>query len=295
MRMGGREAIADRLLRSTAARGYDPHVDVDWSAPLVDGKAFLLPHRCSLYGTELYERLSPEQRIELGKHEIVSVASAGIFLEGVLMRLLARHAYWGDPVSRHVQYALAELGEETRHTTMFARMIERLGTPCYLPPTAIRRLGGLLAATAHGPSLWGAILIGEEIVDRLQREQVGDESIQPLIRMISKIHIIEESRHVSFARAELTRSVSKMPRLTIPYHRMVLARTAFVMSRILVSPEVYRSVGLDPRQARRAALANPCFQETIRYGGEKIVAFLDDSGLIGHPGMLLWRRSFLLG
>ena len=29
------EHVADRLLRSTAARAYDPDVDVDWSAPLV--------------------------------------------------------------------------------------------------------------------------------------------------------------------------------------------------------------------------------------------------------------------
>ena len=290
-----RDQIADRLLRSTAARGYDPLVDIDWAAPLAEGKAYLLPHRCSLYGTELYQQLSPDQRIELGKHEIVSVASAGIFLEGVLMRMLARLAYRGDPASRHIQYALTELGEETRHTVMFARMIERLGTPCYLPPAYIRRLGALLATTADGPALWGAILIGEEIVDRLQREQVNDESIQPLIRMVSRIHIIEEARHVSFARAELVKSVAKLPSSALPYHRMILARTALVVSRILISPQVYACVGLDPRLARRTALANPYYRETIRYGGEKVVGFLGEAGLIGHPGTFLWRRSFLLG
>jgi len=54
-------------------------------------------------------------------------------------------------------------------------------------------------------------------------------------------------------------------------------------------------VGLDPREARRAALANPYYRDTIRYGGEKVVAFLDDAGLIGPPATSLWRRSFLLG
>src|SRR5262250_3274926 len=98
------ERIADRLLRSTAARSYDPDVDIDWSAPLVPGKGYLLPHRCSLYGTSMYDQLS--------KHEAVSVASTGIFLEAVLMRMLTRAAYAGDPMSSHVQYALAELGEE---------------------------------------------------------------------------------------------------------------------------------------------------------------------------------------
>jgi hypothetical protein len=291
----GTERVADRLLRSTAARAYDPNVDIDWSAPLMPDKGYLLPHRCSLYGTSLYDQLLPEQRIELGKHEAVSVASTGIFLEAVLMRLLTRVAYNGDPVSSHVQYALAELGEETRHTIMFAKMIGRLGTPCYLPPAAIRRLGRVLSTVAHGPSLWGAILIGEEVIDRLQREIVDNESIQPLIRMICRIHITEEARHVGFARAELTASVARTPRYELPYHRLSLARTAFILSRIMINPQVYLAVGLDPRLARRAALANPYYQETLRYGGEKLVAFLDEAGLIGLPGSSLWRRSFLVG
>jgi hypothetical protein len=289
------ERLADRLLRSTAAKAYDPDVDVDWSAPLAPDKAYVLPHRCSLYGTTLYDQLSQEQRIELGKHEAVSVASTGIFLEAVLMRMLSRVAYVRDPMSQHVQYALAELGEETRHTIMFTKMIERLGTPCYLPPATIRWLGGVLSTIAHGPSLWGAILIGEEVIDRLQREIVDDESIQPLIRMICRIHITEEARHVGFARAELTASMARTPRYELPYHRLTLARTALILSRIMINPRVYLSVGLDPRVARRAALANPYHRQTLRYGGEKLVSFLDDAGLIGHPGSHLWQKAFLVG
>jgi len=288
------ERVAERLLRSTATRAYDPEVDIDWSAPLEPALEYALTRRCSLYGTKLFDQLSPEQRIELGKHEVVSVASTGIFLESVLMRLLARVAYTGDPMSRQVQYALAELGEETRHTIMFAKMIERLGTPCYLPPKPIRRLGRILSAIATGPSLWGAILIGEEIIDRLQREIVDDASIQPLIRMISRIHIVEEARHVGFARAELVGSLTRMPRLALAYHRLALARTAFIVTRIMINPRVYQAVGLNPRQARRAALENPYYQETLRYGGEKLVAFLTQAGLIGRPGRYLWRKSFLL-
>jgi len=289
------ERVADRLLRSTAARSYDPDVDIDWSAPLAEGKGYLLERRCSLYGTPLWAELSPSQRTELCKHEIASVAGAGIWLEAVLMRMLARLAYHGDPQTRHIQYALAELGEETRHTTMLAKMIERLGTPFYTPPRYIRLLGSLLSNAARGPAMWGAILLGEEIVDRLQREQVADESIQPLIRMVSRIHITEEARHVGFARSELVRSVGRAPRITLPYHKMVLARTAFIVSRILISPDVYRAVGLDPRKAKRAALSNPYHKETLRFGGEKIVAFLGEAGLIGAPGKFWWRRSFLLG
>lgn len=290
-----RERAAGRLLRSTAVRSYDPDLDIDWSAPPVPGKKYLPDHRCSLYGTPLWDQLTPEQRLELGKHEAASVASMGIWLELTLMRLLARLAYYGDPASPRVQYALAELAEECRHSTMFARMVERMGAPAYRPPKRIHTLAGMLPALARGPAMWGAILIGEEITDRFQREMVNDESIQPLMRMVNRIHIVEEARHISFARGELSRSAAVLPRALLPHQRMLLGRTAYIVARNLISPEVYRSVGLDPAQARRAALANPHHRETIRFGGEKVVAFFAGEGLIGPPATGLWRRSFLLG
>jgi P-aminobenzoate N-oxygenase AurF len=295
MSLTGEERVAERLLRSSAARSYDPEVDIDWSAPLVPGKGYILEHRSSLYGTSLWRELSPEQRIELGKHEAASIASTGIWLELMLMRLLAKFAYQGDPLSPPVHYALTEVGEECRHTIMFARMIDKIGTPFYGPPAHIRAVGNLLPAMATGPSAWAAILIGEEIPDRFQREQVDAESIQPLVRMVNRIHILEEARHISYARAELPRSVAATSRAGLEYHRLLAARFAYVMSRSLINPLVYRSVGLDPKAARAVALANPHHQATIRSAGEKLVACLSDHHLIGGPGVRWWRRSFLIG
>ena len=294
-RAGDRERTAERLLRSTAARSYDPELDIDWSAPLAEGKGFLLEHRSTLYGIPLWDRLTPEQRVELGKHEAASIASTGIWLECILLRMLAKLAYNGDPASAHVQYAFAEMAEECRHSTMFAKMISRMGAPVYRPSPAIRRLGKMLPAYARGPAMWGAILIGEELTDRYQREMVDSESIQPLIRMVNRIHILEEARHISYAREELTRSAARLRRAERLYHRVTLAHIGYLIAGNLVNPQVYQSVGLDPREARQAALANPHHQQTIRFSGEKIMAFLDDNGLVGPPAMHWWRKSFLLG
>ena len=73
---GARERTAERLLRSTAARAYDPDLDIDWSAPLAEGKGYMLPHRCTLYGTALWQQLSDQQRLELSKHEAASAVTA---------------------------------------------------------------------------------------------------------------------------------------------------------------------------------------------------------------------------
>ncbi len=293
-RAARREQTADRLLRSTAARSYDPEIEIDWSVPPVPGLAYVLEERCSLYGTALWRSLSPEQRIELGRHEAASVASVGIWFEVQLMRMLTKLAYEGDATTRHVQYAFTEIADECRHSTMFARMIEWMGAPAYGPPRSVHLRGRVLPQIARGPAMWGAILIGEEVVDRFQREMVGDERVQPLMRMVNRIHIVEEARHVSFARAELRRTAEATPRWELPCHRAMLAYVAYIVCRSLINPRVYAAVGLDPREARRAALGNPYYRDTIRFGGEKIMPFLAEAGLVGAPGMRLWRQSFLI-
>ena len=135
--MKDRDKTAGRLLGSSARNSYDPLLDIDWDAPLdgPDGAelAFLPFERVSLYGTELWEQLSPEQRIELSKQELASVASTGLWFEIILIQMLARYAYHQDPQAPHTQYALTEIGDETRHVIMFAKALDRMGTPTYRP------------------------------------------------------------------------------------------------------------------------------------------------------------------
>ncbi|GHF23568.1 membrane protein [Amycolatopsis deserti] len=291
----GREKTAERLLKSSANKFYDPEVDIDWNAPLDEGKPFQLEHRSSLYGTHLWDRLSEEQRLELGRHELASIASNGIFFEVLLMQLLLKEVYNSDPTTRHVQYALAEIADECRHSTMFARSVERVGAPAYGPVKIVHRLGKLLQFIGYGPALYGSILVAEEILDRIQRESMADENIQPLVRMVNRIHVLEEARHVTFAREEVTRGMAKLSKAELLYQRWLIAVVSFAITRSLINPRVYAAVGLSPREAWETAMNNPHWHETLRWSGERIMAFLDEAGLVGQPGTYWWRKSFLLG
>ncbi|MQA10798.1 MAG: diiron oxygenase [Pseudonocardiaceae bacterium] len=291
---GDREKTAERLLKSSADKFYDPEVDIDWTAPLVEGKYYQPEHRISLYGTPLWDELSPEQRVELGKHELASVASNGIWFELLLMQMLVKEVNNGDPTSKHAQYALTEIADECRHSTMFAKAIERVGAPAYGPPRIVHKLGKLLPAISYGPAMYGSILVAEEILDRMQRETMNDEGVQPLVRMVNRIHVLEEARHVTFAREEVVRGMPKLSRPELIYQRWLIAFVSLFVVRSLINPKVYKAVGLDPKRAYQAALANPNHHETIRWSGERIMAFLDEAGLVGKPGMRLWRASHLL-
>jgi len=177
---------------------------------------------------------------------------------------------------------------------MFARMASRIGCPAYGPVPWLRRLAKLMPTISYGPARYGAILVAEEVLDRLQREQMNDEGVQPLVRMVNRIHVLEEARHVTFAREEVTRGMAKLSKAEIGYQQFIIAVISYFVTRAFINPDVYKAVGIRPRDGVEAALNNPHWQGTIAWAGEKIMPFLAESGLVGLPGKYFWRKSFLL-
>ncbi|WP_330437806.1 diiron oxygenase [Micromonospora sp. NBC_00821] len=290
----GRAAVAERLLTSSLRTSYDPTVEIDWDAPHTPGAYWLPPRRSSLYGTALWEQLSEEQRVELTKHEVASAASAGLWFETILMQMLIREYYRADPTSRQAQYALTEVADECRHSIMFGRLIEAMGCPVYRASAVDHHLGRFLKATASGPRMYAAILIAEEILDAFQREIMADESLQPLIRMVSRIHVVEEARHVRFAREELAHAVAATGPVGMAYARLLVGRAASTIANRLIHPDVYAAVGIPPAVGRAAGRANPHWRATLRWSAARVHANLADVGLVSGPGRLLWARAGLI-
>ncbi|MBW0118697.1 AurF N-oxygenase family protein [Pseudonocardia abyssalis] len=294
MKVTDRESVAERLLRSSLEHSYEPAIDVDWDADLVAGLYGISPERCSLYGTDLWDGLTEEQKVTLSIHEICSIAQVGLWFEMILMQMLLRYSYDRDPRTGHVQYALTEIADECRHSIMFAKLAARFDVPDYRPGALVHALGGLFAATAGGAAMFASVLVAEETLDQLQRESMRDERVQPLSRMVNRIHVTEEARHVRWAREELARL---MPRLTDRQRRVAQTLTpvvSFVVIRSLIHPGVYASVGLDPATARRAALANPHHRASIAWSARKLMPFLREVGIVGGPLTRLWRCANLI-
>jgi len=205
-----------------------------------------------------------------------------------------RDVYGDDPAQPHVQWALTEIADECRHSVMFARTAEKLGVPSYQPPPSILRLGRIFAATGDGASAYAAILVAEEILDIFQRDLMKDERVLPIIRASSQIHVVEEARHMRFAREEIARRAPKLSFLQRRKHRTVIASVAAIIADNLVQPEVYTAVGLDPATATAAARTNEHYRAKLRGAASGLVDFLRGAGLIGGPTELLWKRAGLL-
>lgn len=285
---------AERLLASSSRNSYDPDLDIDWDAPVELDMKFMPYERVSLFGTPLWDRMSEGQRRELSRQELASIASTGLWFEIILIQMLARWAYHQDPQDPRTQYALAEIGDETRHITMFAKAVSRMNVPTYRPHRAVDQLARIYKATAKGPTLFAPVLVAEEILDRLQRETMGDETIHPLVRMVNKIHVVEEARHVRFAREEVARQMAHIGPVAKVISNLVTALVAAFVTASVINPAVYEQVGLDRDVAVKAARNNPHHAASRRWMGEKIMAFLTEQGMVTWYSRPLYRAVNLL-
>ncbi|RZU31574.1 AurF N-oxygenase family protein [Blastococcus saxobsidens] len=289
-----RQALSTRLLGSAAKKSYDPVVDIDWSAPVPEDLYGLSPEWSTLYGTPLWDRLDHSERVTLTIHEYCSISGIGIWFEHLLMQLVLRDIYGDDPAQPHVQWALTEIADECRHSVMFARTAQTFGAPSYGPPPALLKLGKAYAARADGPAAYAAILVAEEILDIFQRDLMKDERVQPLTRATSQIHVVEEARHMRFAREEVARRTPELSSWQLRKHRTLVAACAAIVAENLVQPQVYAAVGLDPEEARAAARGNEHYNARLRDASAGLVSFLRDVGLIAGQSERLWKRAGLL-
>ena len=289
-----REETAQRLLASSARKSYDPMVEVDWEAPIPDDKFGLTPEWSTLYGTALWDEMTEEQKIELTKHEAASVSSVGLWFEILLMQMLLRDVYGRDKHSRHVQFALTEVADECRHSVMFARAGERLNMPSYGPHPVIHKLGRIWGGFFRGANAYASVMAAEEILDMMQRDFMKDERVQPVTRTVSKIHVLEEARHIRFAREEVGRRIQGASWARLQIERLNTAAVVYFVMKSMIRKDVYENAGLDPKRAAAEAKSNQHYKDTVRTSGSKLMQFLDGVGLVGGPSKRLYKRVHLL-
>ncbi len=290
-----RERTAARLLASSAKHSYDPTVDVDWDTPWVDGLYFTSPESSTLFGTPLWDRMPEQQRIDLTRHEFASVASAGIFFEAILSRLLLRSIQWTDDArTGHSRYAMTEVGDEMRHNVMFSRLVEYLDAPYYRPEPHVLRLGELFTVVlADEATGFAGTLYVEEILDQLQRRAMNDERVQPVCRRVNEIHVVEEARHMSYAREEMARQWRDVPRTRRHLDRLLVGLVAMISTDMLVKPAVYANVGLDVGEAVAARNANDHWRETRHELSRSLYRTFDELGMTSVASRALWRVAHL--
>ena len=201
----------------------------------------------------------------------------GIFLQRVskgLTNIASEAAY---------TYSLHEIREEAGHSLMFLQLMEKSGLP--LPPLAVKRpwLADMLGRHAPNNSVifWLAVLIGEEVPDRYNRHVrlSPGGAVNPLIRQMCTLHIIDEARHIAHTRSALEiafKSVGKIHKqlLTVLTKRLM---AQFLETFYYPHKQIYDLAGLTTKHDWRALARNPrrqafvieCLAPTLRFLAER--------------------------
>lgn len=254
--------LLDRLSGASVTRRWEAYRDIRWDDPelqvRVDDPRWVLPSWDPLGGTEWYREQPAQIRSQVGLLRVLVLLKVGIEFETAVQQgLLAVAAGLpdGHPAFRYLYH---EITEEAQHSMMFQEVINRSGVR--VPGSSRQELAalGTISADAHGD--WAmfflAVLAGEEVFDRIQRRLLADRSLHPLLRRVFEIHVAEEARHLSFARACLREVV---PRQDAKQRRLLAYRAPSVVG------WTTRHITCSPSLA--AALATHCqMPDDVRFG-----------------------------
>ena len=283
-------ARSRQLVAASERTTIDPFTEIDWSVPIDDEAYHLPPELLPLYGTSVWAAMDETRRREYSRHETSALCGAGIWFENVLMQVVLRHLCElpvTDPAHR---YLLIEVADECRHSAMFGEFIRRSGTPAYRPsltPTS------LADADAQGEDAAGRravsyllILAVEELLDYMNRVTMRDERVHVTSRAMARIHVLEEARHMSFAKtylAETMETLSDAERCMVVETAPILVSVVAEMS---VDPAVYEELGIE--NGAEIARNNPQHRAMIIAGLAKLTGFLTSIGVITEERVPTW-------
>ena len=273
----------ERLNALSTRRTVDPDTDLPWGEL---GHGQLIPDDL-LTVAGLGIDLDADARRRLAREEVASMLAMGVRFEAVLCagfaRMIAEAPELCDP---RITYMLHEVGEETRHSRAFLRVIEEL-PPETRNPFDRRAFTWLLHRTtrriaAHDTLLLVMTLAGEEIPDLLQRLVAEHPDSDTMLVALNRYHRQEEARHLSYARAVLTESWTRAPRWERALVRHGVPGLVTLLWQNFVHPGVYAAAGLPTWATWKAVQRLPRRVELRRVATRPVLAALIDAGAITH-------------
>ena len=231
----------------------DPLKSIHWNE--LDMDSFWLPEDAiSIFGTSEYENLLPEQKKRLSQVEFINFIEAGLWLESLFMERIGRSVRQDRAHLAELTYHLHELREEAGHSLMFLELIklsQKMGE-IKVPNKHFNRLNvaNLFAKFApfNSAMFWVAVLVGEEVPDRMNRYiRKNRESVCLPISEIVSIHIHDEARHIAHAKSMISNKLNGFSSLKTKIVSLLINKmfNDFVQAYYYPPQAIYIAAGLD--------------------------------------------------
>lgn len=253
-------AQIQRLIRISHEKPLMPDTFIPWQTDFVDGNTYLPESIVSLAGLPIYETLTPFQKQEIARHEVVQAMYAYCWSEGLFCVFMNRYILNRDTQDIERQFLIRELIEEFRHQEMFAKTIEKLNGE----PIKVNRIQRFLAALT-AKFMPDSVLFISCIAIEMMADQYGelirkDNSAYPVLRKVSQLHNIEEARHILYTETVLKRYFQNIGFWKSTFFSILVLTNMRFFQTIYVRSEIYERVGIKNANAIRRA-AFPHYQK----------------------------------
>lgn len=279
----------ERLIKISRERPLMPETYIPWQLEPEAKDIFLPEILTSLQGLDIFETLTPIQKTELGRHELVQVISSYAWGELLFCLFMTRHMLTLPIDSVEHQFLLREMIEELRHQEMFAQAIAKLGGDP-LPQNKIHKFFGHFS-NKYLPAdylFMGSVSV-ELVTDVYGNYARRAPDMYPVIRKMFDLHNIEEGRHILFTKSLLNDYAAKAGLIKRTLYSYVILFNILFVRTMYVKREIYQRIGLEnPDQIYKAASKNfkKKFAEKCL---EDIIEFVDQWGGFNRLTRFAWR------
>jgi hypothetical protein len=283
----------ERLIKISREHPLLPETYIPWQQEPQLDEIFLPEVLASLQGLEIYDTLTPIQKLELGRHELVQVIYSYGWGENLFCLFMTRHMLTLPPTNVEHQFLLRELIEEYRHQEMFTRAIAQLGGEP-LPQTRAHKFFGMFS-NKYLPAdflFMGSVSI-ELVTDVYGNYARKNKQVYPVLRKMFDLHNIEEARHIIFTKSLLTKYSAKAGYIKRCLYSYVILFNIYFLRTMYVKKEIFERVGIENAgQVYKLAYAN--YKKKFAQNCLKdIIEFVDEWK--GFNGATRWAWLWLLG
>ncbi len=259
-------ALSQRLCALSREQFYDVYKSFEWPERLDPDRLAMSPEICTLAGTGVWDDLTDEQRWKLAITETGNLFSNTLNGEKILVAGLSNQLYARPASAEVTDYLHHFLDEENKHMIMFGVFCRKYVGRVY--PTKSFAMAKKLAPGEELLRFFALAMVVEALSDHYNVRVMNDDGCDPLVRAISRLHHVDEARHLAFDRAYLTELAAQhLPgwdEATLHGFQAWLAGFIKAFWLTFYNPTAYKDAGIDDAyEVQKLAMEAP-HQQALR-------------------------------
>ena len=269
-------ANIERLIRISKEHPLMPETYIPWQLEPQPADIFLPEVLTSLQGLEIYDTLTPIQKLELGRHELVQVIASYAWGECLFCLFMTRHILTLPLDNVEHRFLLRELIEEFRHQEMFGQAISKLGGKPIAQSGMHKFFGEFSNKYLPADYLFMGSVSVELVTDVYGNHARKAANVYPVLRKMFDLHNIEEARHILFTKSLLTTYAANAGFIKRTLYSYVILFNILFVRTMYVKKEIFERIGLEnPDKVYKLAHKNfkrkfgeTCLKDIIKFVDE---------------------------